>query len=219
MGGSARSSFKIANRAARAIATCATPRLAHRLHFNGAARLKHFSAPCCAIPKATQRRRSLSRSISSPRGMRHEGQAQRHRQTVRLRRQGNDRRDRAARRRHLARGQVGQGDRRLRFARGGHCGGLRRAEAAMTSAEQYPRDVEISAAMADELASWRRTIHESSPEADHHELLRMAATSLWRALEIDRTVHPESYDATFQIAVDELTELAEFVGIDADDAQ
>jgi len=89
----------------------------------------------------------------------------------------------------------------------------------MTSAEQYPRDVEISAAMADELASWRRTIHESSPEADHHELLRMAATSLWRALEIDRTVHPESYDATFQIAVDELTELAEFVGIDADDAQ
>src|SRR5262249_40984161 len=89
----------------------------------------------------------------------------------------------------------------------------------MTSAEQYPREVEISAAMADELASWRRTIHESSPEADHHELLRMAATSLWRALEIDRTIHPESYPTTFQVAVDEFTELADFVGIGADDAQ
>src|SRR5262249_37087655 len=89
----------------------------------------------------------------------------------------------------------------------------------MTSAEQYPHDVEISAAMADELASWRRTIHESSPEADHHELLRMAATSLWRALEIDRTIHPERFPTTFQVAVDELKELADFVGIGADDAQ
>jgi hypothetical protein len=89
----------------------------------------------------------------------------------------------------------------------------------MNSTEQYPHDVEISAAMGDELASWRRIVHESSLEADHHKLLRMAATSLWRALEIDRTVHPERFPTTFQVTVDELTELAEFVGIDVDDAQ
>jgi RecA-family ATPase len=87
----------------------------------------------------------------------------------------------------------------------------------MTNAE-YPHD-EISAAMADELASWRRTFNRSPPEADRRELLRMAATSVWRALEIDRTVHPESYPATQQIAGDELTEWAEVVGIGADDAQ
>jgi len=89
----------------------------------------------------------------------------------------------------------------------------------MTSTEQYPRDVEISAAIADELASWRRVMHGRSPSVSARDLLRKAATSLWRALDVDRATHPELFDGTAQVVGDELAALADFAGVDTDDAQ
>jgi hypothetical protein len=49
--------------------------------------------------------------------------------------------------------------------------------------------------------------------------LRNAARDLWRALEVDRTVHPESHENTRQESIDALYEMAKFAGIGDDDAQ
>jgi hypothetical protein len=78
---------------------------------------------------------------------------------------------------------------------------------------------EISAAIYDEIASWRRIFGMRKPDVDAKDLLRNAARDLWRALEVDSTVHPESHETTRQEAIDALYEIAKFAGIGDDDAQ
>jgi len=79
---------------------------------------------------------------------------------------------------------------------------------------------EISAALADLIASWRRVFHQTTP-AHGRDLLRRAANELWAALTIDATMYPaeDARALARQAAVDGLSEFAEFVGIAPDDAQ
>ncbi|HEX9070983.1 MAG TPA: AAA family ATPase [Pseudolabrys sp.] len=77
---------------------------------------------------------------------------------------------------------------------------------------------EISAAVSDEIASWRR-VFAGHNGADARDLLRTAAAELWQILEIDRTVHPESHAMTRQEVVDALYDMAVIGGIGPDDAQ
>jgi hypothetical protein len=79
-------------------------------------------------------------------------------------------------------------------------------------------DIEISAALADSIASWRR-VFVGRNGADARDLLRKAAADLWEALEIDRTVHPEWHAAARQEIVDALQDMAQIGGIEPDDAQ
>jgi len=78
---------------------------------------------------------------------------------------------------------------------------------------------EISAAVAEEIASWRRVFAARRNGVDARNLLRKASIDLWRALEIDKTVHPESYGLTRQDVVDALADMAANSGIGPDDAQ
>jgi hypothetical protein len=78
--------------------------------------------------------------------------------------------------------------------------------------------IEISAAVAESIASWRR-IFAGRNGADARDLLRKAAADLWETLEIDRTVHPEGHTVARQEVVDALQGMAEFGGIGSDDAQ
>jgi hypothetical protein len=52
--------------------------------------------------------------------------------------------------------------------------------------------VEISATIADEIASWQRVFAARKPGVDPRALLKNASNSLWQVLQIDRTVHPEA---------------------------
>ncbi len=61
--------------------------------------------------------------------------------------------------------------------------------------------IEISAAVAESIASWRR-IFAGRNGADARDLLRKAAADLWETLEIDRTVHPEGHTVARQEVVD-----------------
>jgi len=79
-------------------------------------------------------------------------------------------------------------------------------------------DVEISTAVADAIASWRR-VFAGRNGASAHDLLRKAAADLWETLEIDRTVHPDSHTVARQETVDALQGMAEVGGIGPDDAQ
>ena len=79
-------------------------------------------------------------------------------------------------------------------------------------------DVEISTAVADAIASWRR-VFAGRNGASAHDLLRKAAADLWESLEIDRTVHPDSHIVARQETIDALQEMAELGGIGPDDAQ
>ena len=79
-------------------------------------------------------------------------------------------------------------------------------------------DIEISTAVADEIASWRR-VFVGRNGADARDLLRKATADLRETLEIDRTVHPKSHAAAWQETVDALQEMAEIGGIGPDDAQ
>jgi hypothetical protein len=81
------------------------------------------------------------------------------------------------------------------------------------------KDVEISAAVYEEIASWQRIFAMRKPDVDAKDLLRNAARDLWRALEVDRTVHPESHENTRQETIDALYEMANLAGISDDDAQ
>ena len=50
---------------------------------------------------------------------------------------------------------------------------------------------EISAAVTDEIASWKRVFANRANGVDARALLRNAARELWSVLAIDATVHPE----------------------------
>src|SRR5262249_35740772 len=78
---------------------------------------------------------------------------------------------------------------------------------------------EISAALADEIASWRRVCGHANP-TNSRDLLRQAAGALWRVLAIEATTaSPEARDAGGQAVADALFDCAVVMGIGADDAQ
>jgi putative DNA primase/helicase len=78
---------------------------------------------------------------------------------------------------------------------------------------------EISAALADEIASWRRVCGHAN-SSNSRDLLRQAAGALWRVLAIEATTaSPEARDAGHQAAADALFDCAVVMGIGADDAQ
>ncbi len=79
-------------------------------------------------------------------------------------------------------------------------------------------DPEISVAVAESIASWRRIIDACDP-SNVRLILRNAAADLWQMLEVDRTVHPESHTIARQDVVDALQQMAEISGIEPDDAQ
>ena len=79
--------------------------------------------------------------------------------------------------------------------------------------------VEISATVADEIASWQRIFGARKPGVDPRGLLRNASNSLWQVLQIDRTVHPEAEPVTQQEVVDALQAMAESSGITPNDTQ
>src|SRR5262245_3745925 len=81
------------------------------------------------------------------------------------------------------------------------------------------KDAEISAAISDEIASWRRIFGLRQPNVDAKVLLRNAARDLFATLEVDRTVHPDSHEITRQEAIDALYGMAKLAGIGDDDAQ
>ena len=78
---------------------------------------------------------------------------------------------------------------------------------------------EISAALADEIASWRRVCGHAN-STNGRGLLRQAAGALWRVLAIEATTaSPEARDAGNQAVADALFDCAIVMGIGADDAQ
>jgi hypothetical protein len=78
---------------------------------------------------------------------------------------------------------------------------------------------EISAALADEIASWRRVCGHAN-STNGRDLLRQAAGALWRVLAIEATTaSPETHDAGNQAVADALFDCAVVMGIGADDAQ
>lgn len=79
--------------------------------------------------------------------------------------------------------------------------------------------VEISAAIGEEIASWRRVFAARKPDVDARQLLQNATRDLWAVLQIDRTAHPESEVVTRQEAIDALQEMAQGAGISDNDAQ
>jgi RecA-family ATPase len=80
-------------------------------------------------------------------------------------------------------------------------------------------EAEISTAVADELASWRRIFAARKEGVDPRALLRNAAGDLWKILQIDATVHPDSNGVARQEVVDALQIMAEGAAIAPDDAQ
>jgi RecA-family ATPase len=77
---------------------------------------------------------------------------------------------------------------------------------------------EISAALSDEIASWRRVVNGAPPE-NALGVFRTAAAALWTACAIDKTMNPDLADTSFQIVVDELTEIGVGAGITVEDVQ
>jgi len=78
---------------------------------------------------------------------------------------------------------------------------------------------EISAAVADQIASWKRIFANRANGVDARVLLRTAAAELWSVWAIDATVHPEMNGVAHQEIVDALHDMAESAAIPADDAQ
>jgi hypothetical protein len=78
---------------------------------------------------------------------------------------------------------------------------------------------EISAAVTDEIASWKRVFANRANGVNARALLRNAARELWSVLAIDATVHPEMKGVAHQEIVDALHDMAESAAIPADDAQ
>jgi len=81
------------------------------------------------------------------------------------------------------------------------------------------KNAEISAAISDEIASWRRIFGQRQPNVDAKVLLRNAARDLFATLKVDRTVHPDSHEITRQEAIDALYGMAKLANISDDDAQ
>ena len=79
-------------------------------------------------------------------------------------------------------------------------------------------NIEISIAVTDAIASWRR-IFDGRNGADARDLLRKAAADLYETIEVNKTVHPEAHHAARQAVIDALQGMAEFGGIGPDDAQ
>jgi AAA domain-containing protein len=75
-----------------------------------------------------------------------------------------------------------------------------------------PFEHEIPYLVAEAIASWRRTIHRSRPE-NSTTLLERAAVELWRLAKAGNDSH------VHQAVVDALQEMADFAGIDPDEAQ
>ena len=79
-------------------------------------------------------------------------------------------------------------------------------------------EIELPFAIAETITSWRR-IFVGQDGADPRSLLRHPAADLWKTIEINQMVHPESHGAARQEAVDALQDMAEIGGIGPDDAQ
>ena len=77
---------------------------------------------------------------------------------------------------------------------------------------------EISAALADEIASWRRVFGATLPENGRTQL-RRAAGDLWRGLQISKTIDPDGAFVAQQVVVDAMYDFAVLVGVSDDDAQ
>jgi putative DNA primase/helicase len=78
---------------------------------------------------------------------------------------------------------------------------------------------EISPAIALSIASWRRIAIGRQPTVSAGDLLREAAVDMFRALLVDRTVHPALCGLTHQAVVDALDDMAVLGDIDPDQAQ
>lgn len=91
----------------------------------------------------------------------------------------------------------------------------------MMLAPDHNDGAEISAALADEIASWRRVLNTSASRAPENfrTLYQRAAIALWKAFAVDATVEPETHDLAQQAVVDALAEWAAMGGILDDDAQ
>ena len=90
----------------------------------------------------------------------------------------------------------------------------------MTADDAAAAELEISAALADEIASARRLVGSADP-AQARALLRRAAAELWKALAVDATVHgdPAARAVALQAVVDTLNDCAAVAQIAADEAQ
>jgi hypothetical protein len=78
---------------------------------------------------------------------------------------------------------------------------------------------EMSPAISAGIASHRRIMISRQPTISAEWILRQAAIELFRALEVERFVHPGLYDTGFQAVVDELEDMGKFGGIATDKAQ
>jgi RecA-family ATPase len=78
---------------------------------------------------------------------------------------------------------------------------------------------ELSAAVTDQIASWKRVFANRANGVDARALLRNAAAELWSVWAIDATVHPEMNGVAHQEIVDALQDMAESAAIPPDDAQ
>jgi putative DNA primase/helicase len=81
-----------------------------------------------------------------------------------------------------------------------------------------PKTGELPVVVADNIASWRRTIAKAAV-ADVREVLRNAAGELFTTEKIAKTVSPESTDLIHEAITTALADMAERAGISADDAQ
>jgi hypothetical protein len=90
----------------------------------------------------------------------------------------------------------------------------------VTADDAAAAELEISAALADEIASARRLVGSADP-AQARALLRRAAAELWKALAVDATVHgdPAARAVALQAVVDTLNDCAAVAQIAADEAQ
>jgi RecA-family ATPase len=87
------------------------------------------------------------------------------------------------------------------------------------TARDFDRELpELPPAVADSIASWRRTIGNARPEIAPDILLN-AAADLFRTRTIVRTVSPDAYGIVTQAIADALHHMAQAAGIDPDDAQ
>ena len=91
---------------------------------------------------------------------------------------------------------------------------------AITAFEANPflSEPELPAAVADSIASWRRTFARARPE-NVRGILHNAASDLLRTRKVGKTVWPEADALVAQEIADALADMAQTAGIDDDDAQ
>jgi hypothetical protein len=89
----------------------------------------------------------------------------------------------------------------------------------MTDAPIFDDDLdELPPAVVDSIASWRRILATARAE-NVPDLLRNAASDLFRTREVGKTVWPDCDGIVNQAITDALADMAEAAGIDADAAQ